>query len=143
MEEILRSEVFDHFDKTYLLDRIKGNMTGPVVRITETVHNGTRRGQHIVEIDPWVLKKIQELMEAPVQHHTAGIPGRKSKPFIFTPEQMDKIVASYLRGVPSTDLALQIGCRKDDIISMLMSRDIPVVNEEPENKRSRRRWRKK
>lgn len=37
----------------------------------------------------------------------------------------------------------RIGCRKEDIISVLMSRDIPVVNEEPERKGPRRHWRKK
>lgn len=58
METIIATEVFDHFGKTFLLDRIKGTTSSPVLRITETVHDGTRRGQHVVEMDAAVLKRI-------------------------------------------------------------------------------------
>ncbi|HQW42404.1 MAG TPA: hypothetical protein PK149_14635 [Flavobacteriales bacterium] len=137
MDPILTSEVFDHFDKTYLLDRIAGHMSGPIIRITETVNNGTRRGQHVVEIDAVVLKRIQELANATVQYDGNGKPSRVVKPFTFTPADMNKIVANYLRGVPYFDLALQFGCKDADIISVLKSRDIPVINEEV----GKRKWR--
>ncbi|MBK6371580.1 MAG: hypothetical protein IPF64_17675 [Flavobacteriales bacterium] len=45
--------------------------------ITETVNNGTRRGQHVVEIDAVVLKRIQELANATVQYDGNGKPSRE------------------------------------------------------------------
>ncbi len=143
METTLYTEVFDHLDKTYLLDRIAGHMSGPIIRITETVHNGKRRGQHVVEIDGKVLKRIQELANATVQYDAQGKPARVVKSFTFTPADMDKVVNNYLRGVPCFDLALLFGCKDADIIGVLKSRDIPVINEEPTkskwNGRTRRR----
>ena len=65
MENIIATEVFDHSNKTYLLDRINGSTTSTLIRITETVHDGTRRGQHVVEMDAAVLKRILRFMEVP------------------------------------------------------------------------------
>ena len=131
MTEIIATEVFDHFDKTYLLDRLKGSLTGPVIRITETVHDGTRKGRYVVEIDAIVLKHIQELIQAPVVRDTAGEPDRVFKRLRLTAEARDKIVRSYLRGVSASDLALQLGCTVEDVVRVLVARGIAIVDQTP------------
>lgn len=93
----------------------------------------------MVEIDASVLKRIQALANATVQYDAHGKIDRVVKPFNFTPADMDKVVNNYLRGVPSLDLAIQFGCKEADIISVLKSRDIPVINETPERSKWSRR----
>ncbi|MBK8531105.1 MAG: hypothetical protein IPL64_04335 [Flavobacteriales bacterium] len=129
MDTIVATEVFDHFDKTYLLDRIKGSMTGPVIRITETVHSGTRRGRYTLEIDAAVLKRIQHFIEAPVPDAPTIRPVRK-RPF-FTGEQCDTMVKSYLKGVTSDALAVQYGCKAEDIEEVIRREGIEVVDQNP------------
>ncbi len=87
MDNIIATEVFDHFDKTYLLDRIIGSGTGPVVRITETVDNGTRRGKYVVEVDASVLTRIRAFMEAPVVSDVQGKSVAVRKPIRLTSDQ--------------------------------------------------------
>ncbi|MGB5069659.1 MAG: hypothetical protein WBO28_01795 [Flavobacteriales bacterium] len=137
MDEILTSTVFDHFDKTYLLDRYKGNLTGPVVRITETVHNGTRQGRYTLEVDVAVLKRIVEFIEAPIPKRPTSEPVRK-RPF-FTGEQCDAIKRNYLKGVPSEALAVQYGCKAKDIESVLRVEGVEIVPLETTSKRRRTR----
>lgn len=142
MEVILASQVFDHFDKTYLLDRLKGSMTGPVVRITETVHNGARRGRYVVEVDAAVLKRILQFLEAPIPAAPPTAPARR-QPF-FTGEQCATMVKSYLKGVTSSALAVQFGCKAIDIETVLRREGIEVVDQDlPAKRRSSSRWRRK
>jgi len=137
MDDILTSTVFDHFDKTYLLDRLQGSGTGPVVRITETVHNGTRRGQRTVELDASVLKRVVEFLETRIPPPQTSAPVRKRH--FFTGEQCDAIKRNYLKGVTSDDLAMQNGCKAADIELVLREEGIAVVDQtQPEPKR---RWR--
>ena len=142
MIEILATEVFDHFDKTYLLDRIKGHLTGPVIRITETVHDGARRGRHVVEIDASVLKRIVQFLEAPVPTSPTSTASRK-RPF-FTGEQCDAIKRNYLKGVTSQALAVQYGCKAADIEEVLRREGIAVVDQSPPTwRKHQHKWRRK
>lgn len=137
MNEIIASEVFDHFDKTYLLDRIKGHLTGPLIQITETVHDGARRGRHMVVIDTSVLKRIVQFLEAPVPSTPTSTAPRK-RPF-FSGEQCDAIKRSYLKGVTSKALAVQYGCMASDIEEVLRREGIEVVDQSPPKRRAWRR----
>lgn len=123
MDNILQSHVFDHFDKTYLLDRLQGS----VFRITETVHDGARRGRYVVELDAAVLKQIQEFVEAPAPPSPNSAPIWK-RPF-FTGEQCDAMKRSYLKGVTSEALAVQYGCKAADIEEVLRFAGIAVVDQ--------------
>ena len=129
METIIATEVFDHFDKTYLLDRLRGSLTGPVIRITEIVHNGARRGRYVLEIDAAVLKRIQHFIEAPVLPTPTSTPVGK-RPF-FTGEQCDAMKRNYLKGVTSAALAVQYDCKAADIEDVMRAEGIEVVDQTP------------
>ncbi len=131
METILHTEVFDHFDKTYLLDRNKGSGSGPAVRITETVHNGSRRGKYVLEVDASVLERIRAFLEKPIPPAPVSSPAAIKKQRWFNGEQQDAITRNYLKGVTSDALALQYGCKAAEIEAVLRANGIEVVDQTP------------
>ncbi|MBL8002305.1 MAG: hypothetical protein JNL05_10120 [Flavobacteriales bacterium] len=142
MNEVLHSEVFDHFDKTYLLDRLAGSNSGPVVRITEIVHDGARRGRYSVELDASVVKRIVRFLETPVPAQPP-IKTPRRRPF-FTGEQRDAMRRHYLKGVTSAALAVQYGCKAADIELALQEEGIEIVDQNPRQwRRYQQKWRRK
>lgn len=133
MDDILVSSVFDHYDKTYLLDRYKGNLTGPVVRITETVRKGPRKGRYTLEVDAAVLKQILSFMESPIPPSPTSTTVRKRR--FFRGDQCDAIKRNYLKGVASAALAVQYGCKAADIEAVLRAEGIVVVDPEEDKRR--------
>ena len=135
MDDILTSSVFDYHGKTYLLDRYKGGSAGPVVHITETVHQGARQGKYTLEVDAAVLKRIIEFVEGPIPPRPTSTPVRR-RPF-FTGEQCDAMKRNYLKGVPSEALAVQYGCKAKDIEAALRVEGIEIVPVETGSTRRR------
>ncbi len=127
MATILHSEVFSHSGKTYRLDVLQHASSAPFVRITETVHEGPRRGRHLVELDAGSLKRIIAFLEAAMAPAPANAPLRK-RPF-FTGVQCDAMKRSYLKGVTSAALAVQYGCTAEDIEEVLRAEGVEVVDQ--------------
>ena len=144
MDTIIASEVFDHYDKTYLLDRFVGSGSVQVVRITETVHSGSRQGKYVVEVDASVISRIRDFIEAPLIQDAKGKPIAVKKPFRLTGEEKDKLVRNYLKGVTAEALAMQWSCKVHDIEQVLRQEGIEVVDQSPPPApRSWRSWKRK
>lgn len=137
METIIQSEVFDFHKKTYLLDRFKTDGTDILIRITETVHDGSRQGKHVVVFKEAVFERIQQFMGAHVPPRPSSTLVRK-RPF-FRGDQCDVIKKNYLRGVPCEALAVQYGCKAQDIEAVLRAEGIEIVDPHVASKRRGKR----
>lgn len=127
METILASHVFDHFGKTFLLDKIEG--PGARIRITEIVPDGPRKGRYAVVVNATVLKRILEFAQAPVAAAPVATPAAVHRRPFFTGEQRDAMKKSYYKGVTSAALAVQYGCTAEDIEQALMEEGVEVVDQ--------------
>lgn len=135
MDEILTSHVFDHFGKTFLLDKLDG--PGARIRITEIEPNGPRKGRYAVIVNATVLKRVLEFAEAPiVAAPTAKVATVRRRPF-FTGEQRDAMKKSYFKGVTSEALAVQYGCKAEDIEQALRKEGVEVVDQSLPTKENR------
>jgi hypothetical protein len=147
METLIKSDVFDRGDSTYLIDIVRSGEGAEFIRLRRTIHSGAQQGVRIIQFDQYVLERISALVKSQAPEVTFSVTGKPtSNPRLRRVSLQDrsKIVEAYLKNVSTWDLAVRFNCKAADIEEVLREEGIVVVLQKPPTSPGwRKTWRRR
>lgn len=143
MEALVKSDVFDLGDSTYLIDVVRNESGEDLIRLKRTVHRGPKTGSRSIEFNEYVLNRIMALWVAKPESRTWSTTSpSRTNPRLRRVSEEDRamIVKVYLKNVSPSDIAVRYGCKAEDIEQVLREAGLPI---EPTTPPKRRYWRKR
>ena len=137
MKEILETKQLEFDKSTFLIDLIQHENGSQYVEILQQIHADNSDGQKI-KINPSILMDIVNIL----LEFQEKIPKKQLDGVLhFTEIDKNKLQDRYLRGISTTDLALQFDTSESIIEMILRNKGITVMKDIEHVKKNR--WRKR